>query len=172
MSDTFAYRASPELTNALRTLNDTIQKFHTEVIKLWEDTHPGIVLAWRKQGAEIECVGFRAELGDPVPSGLSANRERSWLIPRRGKSGDPWRNDLVSVNKHPKIGPLLWNFGVEPTIVVIDHSRWYTPGLADTTDCYYLTWGYEHPDPGPHLTRVPLSEYYTDRMYRVPGRTR
>lgn len=161
-TDKFAYRASPELTAALRDLSERITRFHTEVVTPWEECNTEVTSVWhRRLGYENECIGFTVRTpGAPTPPGLSSNKERDWLIPKRGEFGDPWRADLERLNQRPRLAPVLRQFGVEPTITVIDHGRIYTPGLVPHREAFYLTWGHPHPDPGPHLTGVPLSEYY------------
>lgn len=162
MSNTFAYRASPELATALRDLSERIRVFHDEVIRPWEETNSDVNLVWhRRLGYEIKFLGFAvAAKGIPVPDGLSSNRGRHYLIPRRGKGGDPWRSALEMFNQRPELSPVLRQFGVEPTFLVPDRGRLYHLGLRALAGSYYLTWGHEHPNPGPHLTPVPLSEYY------------
>jgi hypothetical protein len=158
----FAYLASPELDSALRDLSKRVRVFHDEVIHPWEESNPEVKSVWNTHhGFDPECVGFAVvHDGDPVPAGLSSNRARDWLIPRRGWTGNEWRGALDHLNKRPKIGPVLREFCVEHSFLVPDHARIYHLGLRATPSAYYLTWGHEHPDPGPHLTPVLLSEYY------------
>lgn len=175
MSDMFAYLASPELTAALGNIGDRVTAFHADVIRPWEESSRDVTAVWyRRLGYEVRCLGFSVKTeGARVPDGLSANRNRDWLIPKRGAVGESWRQDLARSNQRPQLEPVLRRFDIEPTIMVIDHGRRYTPGLVDTADGYYLTWGYEHPDPGPHLAAVPPSVYYAaveavDRMGDAP----
>jgi hypothetical protein len=114
----------------------------------------------RRAGYELECLGFVVPEGQEVPEGLSANREREWLIPKRGRKGDQWRADLDLLSQRPKLGPVLDAYDIEPIILRVDLGRYFHLGLHDTPDGYFLTWGVEHP-PNPHLTPVPLSVYYS-----------
>jgi hypothetical protein len=158
----YAYRASDELSGALRDLSTGVQQFYDEVITPWEAAHPDVDSTWhRRAGYELECLGFELHEGHTdIPPGLSANREREWLIPKRGRKGDQWRADLDMLNKRPRLGPILDKYGVEAVILRVDQGRYYHLGLHNTPDGYFLTWGCEHP-PNPHLTLVPLSVYYT-----------
>jgi hypothetical protein len=157
----YAYRASDELAGALRDLSAQIKQFHDEVMTPWKQAHPGVDSTWhRRAGYELECLGFVVPEGQEVPEGLSANREREWLIPKRGRAGDQWRADLDLLSQRPKLGPVLDAYDVEPIILRPDLGRYFHLGLHDTpNDGYFLTWGCEHP-PSPHLTLVRLSEYY------------
>jgi hypothetical protein len=158
----YAYRASDELSGALRDLSTRVKQFYDEVITPWEEAHPDVDSTWhRRAGYELECLGFALHEGNTdVPPGLSANREREWLIPKRGRAGDQWRADLDMLNKRPRLGPILDKYGVEAVILRVDQGRYSHLGLHDTPDGYFLTWGCEHP-PNPHLTPVPLSVYYS-----------
>jgi hypothetical protein len=157
----YAYRASDELAGALRALSARIKQFHDEVMTPWKQAHPGVDSTWhRRAGYELECLGFVVADGQEAPEGLSANLEREWLIPKRGRKGAQWRTDLELLSQRPKLGPVLDAYDVQPVIVRVDHGRYYHLGLHDTPDGYFLTWGVEHP-PCPNLTPVKLSVYYT-----------
>lgn len=162
MADKYAYRASPELNTALVDLAEQISAFAEATIQPWHDQHGVVVAVWRyRLGYELVCIGFvLAEGQDTLPAGLSASRDRDWLIPKRGRSGEPWRQAMELLNQRPKLGPVLERFQVDPVIEAFDQGRIYHMGLHDTPDGYYVTWGAEHPSPGPHLTPVPLSVFY------------
>ena len=159
MSDKYAYQASDELAAALRSAEVDLRQFHQEVQAAWDAEHPDTPSLWARGMVDRKCVGFKDPGGD-VPVGLSRSKQRVELIPARGKVGDSWREALVKLNSGPKIGDVFGRFGIDPTILVVDHGRLYYPGILVTDDAVFLTWGAPIESPGPHLTPVPLSAYY------------
>ena len=160
MADKYAYRASDELARALRMFNQRWATFYDQEVGPFPRLH-NLHTAWRVDYAgDAKCLGFALiHEDDEIPKGLSASKDRDYLIPR-GKAGDPWRAHMKRLNSGPKRAPILKRFGVEPMFLVIDTGRGYHIGLHDTPDGYYATWGCENPNPGPHLTPVRLSEFY------------
>jgi hypothetical protein len=156
-----AYRASDALVKAIRAYKTACDDFQRDVVQPWEDSQPDVNTLWaRFDGLDTICVGF----GSPdVPPGLSSNQRRRALLPQRGKAGDYWRNTLRTMRQRPKLSDVLRAHEVRPHIPRTDLGRWFTPGMLDTGDATYFTWGVEHPNPGPHLTLVRLSEYYLAR---------
>jgi hypothetical protein len=162
MADKYAYRASDELDEALKAYAETCRVFQRDVIDPWEAAHPETTPLWVRTYLELEMVGFK-DPGGVVPEGLSRAKNREELLPRRGASGAPWGEAMMQLNRRPKLSAVFRQFGIETTITRVDHSRIYTPGLAATPLGTFVFWGVEHPKPGDHLTRVPLSVFYTAR---------
>lgn len=162
MPDKHAYRASEELTAALNDYDQACRAFQRDVITPWENAHPEVNSLWVVSHLDTELIGFSDPGGD-VPEGLSRARDRKELIPKRGKTGQPWRDAMDELGKRPRLSAVFRRFGIEVTILRLDHSRIYTPGLVATPLGTFVFWGVEHPDPGEHLTPVPLSVFYTAR---------
>ena len=160
--DKYAYRASDELTAALNEYDKTCRAFQRDVVDPWEASHPEVNSLWVIRYVDTILVGF-SDPGDDVPDGLSRARDREELLPRRGAAGKPWRDSMRLLEKRPRLSAVFARFGIEITVSRVDHSRFYTPGLAATPLGTFIFWGVEHPDPGEHLTLVPLSVYYTAR---------
>lgn len=154
-----AYQASEELAAALRAVSDDIRRFHREVQGPWDAEHPDTPSLWVRGMTDRRCVGFK-DPGGEVPAGLSRSQDRTELIPARGKAGDPWRVALTTLNDGPKTGDVFGRFGIDPTILRVDHGRMYYPGILITEDAVFLTWAVPFDHPGPHLSPVPLSVYY------------
>jgi hypothetical protein len=155
-----AYRASDEFTAALKARNEENMRFFREVIEPWDDAHPDTRSLWARNSFSLErrCVGFSDPGGTAPPEGLSRNREREELLPKRGKAGEPWRKALAALNRNPSIGPVFTAYGVDP--LVWEGHRICTPGMIEAPDGLFVTWSAPHPEPGEHLEKVALSEYY------------
>lgn len=162
MPDKYAYRASDELTAALNDYDQACRAFQRDVIDPWEAAHPEVNPLWMIRHVDIELIGF-SDPGGKVPEGLSRAQNRAELIPRRGKAGAPWGEAMMQLNRRPKLSAVFTRFGIEITILRLDHSRIYTPGLVATPLGTFIFWGVEHPNPGEHLAPVPLSVFYTAR---------
>jgi hypothetical protein len=161
MPDKYAYQADPYLTTALRDYEAACRTFDRVIVRPWCEAHPDTPPLWiRELGTDRVCIGFGDPGGPTAPKGLSRNRQREELIPKAGKVGAQWREHLDRLNQRPRLSAVFRRFKVTPTISRIDHSRLYYPGLLNTPDAIYITWAVEHPNPGPHLSAVPLSVYY------------
>jgi hypothetical protein len=162
MPDKYAYRASKELAAALNDYDQACRVFQHEVIDPWEAAHPEVNSLWVIHFVDTVVVGF-SDLGGDVPEGLSRAKNRQELLPKRGASGQPWRDALTLLGKRPRLSTVFRKFGIDTTILCVDQGRRYTAGLAATPLGTFIFWGMEHPNPGEHLTPVPLSVFYTAR---------
>jgi hypothetical protein len=164
-SEKYAYRASEALSAAQHAYHQARKDFQRDVLGPWEDAHAPVHSIWQHTVfGDLECVGFfDADPASDPPKGLFRSRNRDELVPtNRGKTGDPWRTEMVTLNKRPKISTVLEAHGVMPAILDVDHSRWSRAGVLTVPDGHLLSWGIEHPA-CEHLTRIPLSEYYAAR---------
>lgn len=160
MPDKHAYRASDELAAALDEYQEACRAFQRDVIDPWEAAHPETTSLWVRPFLDLEMIGFK-DHGGQVPEGLSRAKSREALLPRRGAAGAPWGEAMMQLNRRPQLAAVFHRFGIETTIMRVDHSRVYTPGLTVTPLGTFIFWGVEHPNPGDHLTPVPLSVFYT-----------
>lgn len=163
MADKYAYRASANLAAAIRRYDAAWRTFHKEVIGSWDQAHPETPSAWlRLDGVDPECVGFKdVDSSLPAPRGLSRNREREYLIPKRAGTGRPWREAMDMLNARPQLKTVVKQFGIEPAIWMPDAHRVYYMGLHSLGSEIYFTWGGRYPAPTPgDLISVRLSEYY------------
>ena len=113
MSDLHAYRASDELTAALREYHEQRFEFEKSVAE-WDREHDTKLL-WTHAGfsSDRKPCGFTDP--DPKslpPKGLSRAQTRVELIPVRGKAGNEWRDILARFNVYPRIQPLWDRFDV------------------------------------------------------------
>lgn len=156
--DKYAYLASEQFAAAIRECQEKIRRFDQDVVRPWDEAHPSTRSLWRRSlGLDQVFAGFSDPGGD-VPDGLSRNQQRAELIPKRGRSGDPWRDAVTRFEQRPRVVPVFTAHGVDPWISVL--PRVYIAGIADTPSGVFLTWGAPHLSLGEHLTPVPLSEYY------------
>lgn len=97
----FFYRASDKLAADLRAYAVAREAFLDEVVRPWMVEHPDhepIQNSWSQR-----ALGFRdGRPNDPPPEGLSRAQSRDYLIPKRGKSGEPWRQRLAKFDRQPK----------------------------------------------------------------------
>jgi hypothetical protein len=162
----FAYRTSVPLSEALDGLRARCEAFITEVVHPWEHQQTEVASRWRMLiSGDMECDGFALKNEDgAVPSGLRwghGGQAGGLLIPRAAKTGDPWRAVLENFEAYPKLSEVLRSFGVEPVIMAFELGRGFRPGVLRGPDGrWFLTWGHEHPEPGPHLELVALSVFY------------
>lgn len=159
--DVHAYRASDEFAAAIRGRIEDMRRFGREIIKPWDEEHPEARALWRRDafGLDRKCVGFHCPDGE-IPEGLSRNKERRELIPKRGGTGSSWRSALSRLDQFPKMDPVFRRYGVEVMVWPEEGNVIYRPGIEDTPAGVFLSWAAPHPAPGEHLTEVPLSEYY------------
>lgn len=159
--DLHAYRASEEFAVAIRQCLEEIARFRREVMKRWDKEHPHARALWRRGGLTLdsECVGFDCPEGT-TPEGLSRAQDRRSLIPKRGRSGDQWREALARLNSAPKMEPVFRKFGVDPLVWPDNLNGIYKAGIDDTPDGVFVTWAVPNSELGEHLTGSPLSVYY------------
>ena len=164
MSDLHAYRASDELATALRSFADEYGTC-VDAVWRWDNENPGTKLVFLGGGfgPDPSLVGF-SDSADEVPKGLSRNQQRDWLIPARGKAGDPWRQILESM-KLPSEAAVYRRFEVPAWAQGDGNGRGgvyvSTTGFLDAYQHgVFVGNAYEFDKPGPHLTPVKLSEFY------------
>lgn len=173
---THAYRCSDELAAAIRAKAAEADRFRDEVIIPWDEAHPDTKTLWARSpfSTRRDCVGFTDPGGDKPPAGLSRSKQRTALIPRKGKTGEPWREHLERVRATPDVADAFAELDVPDH--VMGPGRIYTIGLLPDgdgpTDPVYVTSGYPlDGDPAerdgrrrtplsPHLEPIPLSVYY------------
>jgi hypothetical protein len=172
--DIHAYRPSDELAAALLGHMSADEEFVTQV-KAWDAEHPGTELMWSTHGFSTDRspVGF-ADGHTAVPDGLSRAKTRTTLRPVRGAAGRPWRDLLARFDKKPRVEPIWRQFDVPAHGDGFGNGRggFYIAAthFVDAGEdgvivfCKYdLTRrsGYDEPRTlSPHLTPIPLSEFY------------
>lgn len=101
------YRASEKLTAAIRDFRERRQIFTRDVINPWMEKHPNQspwVNTWTGR-----IVGFADDASHlPPPEGLSRSSRRDYLIPVRGKAGDPWLEQLKVLRGFPFLEDEVW----------------------------------------------------------------
>lgn len=155
-----AYRASDDLASALRTWRAEAAEFQRDVIGAWDAEHPDTRSRWVSGVSGLRCVGFTDPGDIAAPPGLSRNRQRDYLIPKRGAAGDPWREAMGRLNQCPPVAGVWRRFGIDPGVLSISESRLYLPQVRDTLHGLFVTWGVPKVPAGDHLTEVPLSAFY------------
>lgn len=164
MSEMYAYRASDEFAEALRAWNREHHEFTQAVIVPINDEaaphQPVFVRSALRMGTE--CVGF-ADNNAPtsqLPPGLSRSQSRSYLIPKRGKAGDEWRDRMQRCNTgRPSLEAVFNVHQVDPVSINSGRGRMARAGMRDFGDVTVLHCTLPL-DESPHLTPMPLSEYY------------
>jgi hypothetical protein len=156
----YAYRASDGFATALRTYRSAFDEF-VATVRAWDAQHPDARLYVLRELTSVVVPGFHDRNPDfDPPGGLSRSQTRRYLIPKRGKAGDPWRAALESFQlAAPDERPVWRCFGVEPFEIADGHA--YIPGFFDAGEAgVFVSRGVPF-DPKPAaLTEVALSEYY------------
>jgi hypothetical protein len=175
MSDVYAYRASDELAAALREYAQRDQAF-CEQIEAFDRDNPGHELLWSGRGlsADRRPVGFK-DGEDEVPPGLSRAKTRVELRPKKTKAGKPWQDVLDRMKERPKVDDVFSAFDVPISAFgdiapsggqYVCSTSWADAGpdgvlVVNGADLDRAPWRRHNSEGrGPHLTPIPLSEFY------------
>lgn len=174
-SDPVAYRVSESFAAAYRAFT-AAERTARQAIADYNEQHPGreLVLQQGRVDHEITVVGFAdSDRKQSAPGGLSRSAKRSYLIPRRGPSGEPWRRVMAAHSVFPELGEMVFRpHRVSPYFIDADAGLIRTAGLYDYGQRgLFLVIGAPYPKPSEHLTRVPLSAYYAAKEARDPAVT-
>lgn len=168
----YPYRASEQLAAALLAFRGRVKAFDVEVDQ-FNAEHPGHEVVWRRGvfSADPYPVGF-ADDTDEVPSGLSRAKSRTYLVPRRGKTGQPWRDAIDRFGRRPTVGQVFRQYcvrehgdgpGTGTGGYYIAPTQWLDAGEDGViVVCKYdIGVGEEGaPDLSEHLSPMRLSEFY------------
>lgn len=157
-----AYRVIAQFAADWRALRQARRDFVERYVRPFDEAHPNNKIAWTGHPFSLDPapVGFGdGKRDEPPPRGLSRNKERSWLIPKRGGPGREWEMTLEQARKMPSIDKLLADYSIpayvwsgdrvyRTKIETLDQSVWVT-NLA--------------PLESPSLRPARLSEYYAAR---------
>lgn len=167
----FAWKASPQFTEALRTRQAEREQWFEDVVGSWNDAHPNQSLYGSNGSAltfDLVVDGFAdGDRKSPVPVGLSRATSRAYLKPARGAAGAPWREALETFTNCPSLDEVFQDHGAA-VYVLADHSL-CRANLFDTGDAMFI---YSSADlslkrPSEHLTAVKLSEFYAAKEAMV-----
>lgn len=174
MPELYAYTASAEFADAFRRCRRQRFEARQLVARAHAARHPDhpVVMARNPFGLDTHALGFADDV-DKVPAGLSRAKTRTWLIPKHGKAGDPWRAVLARMDAVPSLDAVCQQFTIETSVLDVNRHRMHHIGLRDLSDGRLVaTCGVELPT-SPHLTPMPLSAYYAaleaDRDAAVSG---
>jgi hypothetical protein len=168
--DLYVWRASEEFTAAIRKYReDRAAAVASPAIAGFNEEHPDNKLAWTSGGAFSMDVDLRGFMDDgDLPDGLSRAQSRRWLIPVRGKAGDPWREAIRAAKKAmPSLDAVFAAHRVAHFTMGGDMA--YGVGVFDDRKSAYLhckgdiTTERPYLDSSPHITRIGLAEYYQAR---------
>ena len=158
-AEMYAYRASPAVLAAYEQHIEARTAFYDEIITPFTQAHPDNEPMWRGTNYRRTCVGF-ADGAAEVPAGLSRNRQRHFLIPRKNAAGESWRAMMEALNTFPSLGKVLATFGIEDEILDVDRSRMVSPGMRLLDGRLYFTCAV--PMSSAALTPIKLSEYFAE----------
>lgn len=171
----FPYRASEELAAALFDFRERVKAFDVQVDE-FNAAHPGHEVVWTRGvfTADPHPRGFADDTAE-VPPGLSRAKSRTYLVPRRGRAGEPWRAALARFGCRPSVGRVFRQHGVRehgdgPGTgtggYYIASTRWFDAGDDGVIVVCKYDIGVDRngaPDLSEHLTPLRLSEYYRIR---------
>jgi hypothetical protein len=174
VSDPTAYRASDTLAAAYRAYLADYNTARLAAVA-YDNEHPAHPLyAWQSNvDRHVEILGFRdVDPHSEPPVGLSRRQGRPYLVPKRGIPGDPWRAVITQYDRFPDPGTLLNTHEVPSYVHDLERHRVFVPGIHDFGEhgVFVTILGRAFDDPGPHLTRAPLSTYYAAKeAHQVVG---
>lgn len=161
MSELYAYMPSAEFADAFRRCRRQRFEARQLVARAHAARHPDhpVIMARNPFGLDTHALGFADDVDD-VPAGLSRAKTRTWLIPKRGKAGDEWRAVLHRMDAVPSLDAVCERFTIETGVLDVDRGRlWHLVPRELSDGRLVATCGAELPA-SPHLTPMPLSEYY------------
>lgn len=162
MSELYVYTTTSELATTWGENEQERTAFIRRVVEPWDREHPDARIAWvaSPSGADQTPVGF-LDAGGDVPEGLSRNQLRHYLIPARGKTGQPYRDALERLAAMPSRTAVFKRFGV-PCRVIGGASgmsaRWCMTRAARLDGTLYVV--NDGPLSSRHLVTAKLSEFY------------
>jgi hypothetical protein len=165
--DTHAWRTTRQFGNAIRAALAACKALYDDVIIPYNEAHPGTELIRATPGPtsfDHRIDGFTdGDKKSPLPDGLSRAQKRWWLVPVRGKAGDPWRAVLAQMNTMPKVGKVFRDFGF-PVYTIKGSWISRTRVFDDGTDVYLTsTQDVLEQHPCDHVVPVKMSEYHAAR---------
>ncbi|WP_191304365.1 hypothetical protein [Lentzea cavernae] len=156
-----AYRASEQLAAAYRKYLEACQAQHDKA-NTYNAAHPELPLCivQSRYDHTITVCGFVDDGEQDVPPGLSRKHGRGYFIPRRGIAGDQWRKVIAEYDAYPSLpDTVLRAHGVQVCLRV--GFNMHVAGVYDFGEPgVFVRIGAPYPEPGEHLTEVPLSEFY------------
>jgi hypothetical protein len=167
-SERTAYLASVELSTAYWDYCEQLDAAHAAT-REHNRQNPDTPLWVGKAGIDHRVGVFGVEDIHPdqdPPAGLSRSRNRPYLIPKRGPSGQPWRDLIARFNAYPDLNrDVLKPHGVEA--IRFGDLQMYGVGVTDCGEHgVFITTTLPFETPSEHLTHVPLSQYYAAKEAR------
>jgi hypothetical protein len=125
MTDRYAYRCSPEMSEAVYARALEQQEFRARVWDSWMREHPGIMISYRRQAVstDLEVMGFQTLGAQDKTTGLSWSHKRGYAAPVRGPRGEPWRQALARLREYPSMDEAFADFGV-PTGTSVEDATY------------------------------------------------
>lgn len=165
-----AYLVSESFADAYRAFV-AAESTARQAIVAYNEQHPGreLVLQQDRIDHEITVVGVaNPDTQVPTPDGLSRSVKRTYLIPKRGLAGEPWRRVIAEHSAFPRLGDTVFRpHGVPLYFIDTDAGLILTAGLYDFGGAgLFLLIGAPYPTQSEHLTVVPLSEFYAAKESR------
>ncbi|MFJ5984260.1 hypothetical protein [Lentzea sp. NPDC092896] len=156
-----AYRASDELAAAYRQYLVDCHAQH-EKANAYNRANPELPLyIWQSRYDHgITVCGFVDKPSQAVPPGLSRKQDRPYFIPRRGITGDGWRKVIAEYDRYPSLQEMVLRPHGLAVCLRVDFNL-HVAGIFDFGEPgVFVRIGTPYPEPGNHLTVVPLSEFY------------
>lgn len=157
-----AYRADDSFTTAVR---EHLVRLNTArlAVREYNDAHPEhpLKVVRDRIDHQIRVVGFTdVHCDQPPPKGLSRSQDRDYLSAARGGAGTPWRAVRDQYNQFPSLADDVFQpHGL--SVYRLTDCRFNVAGIYDFGGLgLFVTIPGGYPDPGGHLTLVPLSEFY------------
>jgi hypothetical protein len=165
MTPKFTWRASDELTAAIREYHKARKEFIATAVHEFNAEHPDHGARWYRHSFTLDPVfrGFADGTTD-VPEGLSRAQKRDYLIPARGPKSKPWRESVAAMGKIPTLDVVFREHNLASNVWSGQHV--YQPGMFDDGEHVFIACGgditTERPADGTskHVTPVKLSEFY------------
>lgn len=164
MSEPYVYTTTSELWTAWGENEQKRTAFIRSVVEPWDTAHPDAKIAWATDpgGADQIPLGF-VDSGQPLPVGLSRAQTRRYLIPARGKAGQPYRDALEQMKGLPTRTTVFRRFGIETRTLGgglgDGRARWCMTQAARLDGVLFVI-SHGSPLSSPHLVTAKLSEFH------------
>lgn len=159
----YVYRSDSDgvIYTALETLTELQREFRRSVIDVYRESgERDVIWMQYRTGFDPVAVGFD-DITKEIPPGLSRAQNRSYLKPKRTRSGDKWQSILNRMNMRPRIKDTLHPFGIHE--LNFHNGRVCTPGMFSDPENRVIYFICSAPLVSDFLTEIKMSEFWAAR---------